>query len=123
MMLMLTESTLFFVNMMRLSSSTHPNNKAKLLANVNQWSLRMTNEWQVNLELLLHSPSITMAMSASGPPSTILSDVTQSTEVTRAEDADYTGLDWEDTYHSNFGEDDDDTQEQEAAWWAGKIKW
>ena len=44
----------------------------------------------------------------------------QSTGVTSAEDADCTGLDWEDTYHGNFGEDDDNTQEQEAARWAGK---
>ncbi|KAN0091449.1 hypothetical protein V8E55_005015 [Tylopilus felleus] len=83
MMLMLTESTLFFVNMMCSSSSTHPNNKAKLLAN-STWSCRYTHlpSPRRHLPVVLHQPSY--------------------------------------TYHGNFGEDDDDTQEQEAARWAGK---
>ncbi|KAN0080178.1 hypothetical protein V8E55_009744 [Tylopilus felleus] len=66
------ESTLFFVNMMRSSSSTHPNNKAKLLPSPRQ-----------RLPVVLHQPSCLMSRRA----------------------------------HGNFGKDDDDTQEQEAARW------
>ncbi|KAN0091431.1 hypothetical protein V8E55_004997 [Tylopilus felleus] len=49
------ESTLFFVNMMRSSSSTHPNNKAKLLPSPRR-----------RLPVVLHQPSCLMSRRAHG---------------------------------------------------------
>jgi hypothetical protein len=108
-MLLLTESTLFFINMMWTSTSGRPQ---KLLSNVNQWISRMGKEQETST-------------ATEGPPSTISSNATQTTRTTsiqvRDEDCDV-DMQEETTYYGDFGEDGDDMQEQEAVQLAGKIK-
>lgn len=119
-MLLLTESTLFFINMMRSSASDRPQ---KLLSNVNQWISRVGKEQETNSEPL--PVSWTISTATEGPPSTIPSNATQTTGATSVqagdEDCDV-DMQEETTYYGDFGEDGDDMQEQEAVRLAGKDK-
>ena len=118
-MLLLTESTLFFINMMWTSISDWPQ---KLLSNVNQWVSRVGKEQETNSERL--SWTISTA-TEDGPPSTISSNATQTTRAASIqvgdEDCD---VDMQEgtTYYGDFGEDGDNMQEQEAVQLAGKNK-
>lgn len=121
-MLLLTESTLFFVNMMR-SPASDRTHKSRVLAKVKQWTSRVRNEEQANSELPSFPPSISTA--TEGPPSTIVSYTTQTTGATSVGDEDHdcdVGMQEEDTCYGGFGEDGNDMQEQEAARLIGKDK-
>ena len=109
-MLMLSESTLFFINLMQTTPSS-PNRKANAVAWVQQWSSRVQNDQQTTLRTLVGAPSISMAMDV--PPTTIVSKTTQSTSATSLEDEDREmGLD---EGHGGFGEDGNNALEREEA--------
>jgi hypothetical protein len=108
-MLLLTESTLFFINMMWTSTSNQPQ---KLLSNVNQWILRMGKEQETSTAI-------------EGPLSNISSNATQTTRATSIQAGDKdcdVDMQAETTYYGDFGEDGDNMQEQEAVQLAGKNK-
>ena len=110
-MLLLTESTLFFINMMRTPSSD-TNGKACVLSKVKQWTSRVKKEDQATSKPPMSTPSVGTMNPV--PLSTVLS--TPSTGVTSVEDKDCNAaLDDEETYHGGFGEQSDDTLERAEA--------
>ena len=80
-MLLLTKSTLFFINMVRSSASDHPH---KLLANVSWWTSRVGKEQENNSE----PQSWTISTTTEGPLSTVPSNATQTTGATSVGDED-----------------------------------
>ena len=112
-MLILTESTLFFINMM-WSTPGSPNRKENMISKINQWTSRVQKEQQTASRSLVGVPSITTATDV--PPSTVVSKATQSTSATSLEDKDCEmGFDEDDAGYGAFGEDGDDALEREEA--------
>ena len=107
---MLSESTLFFINLMRTTPGS-PNHKANTVAWVQQWSSRVQNDQQTTSRMLVGAPSISTATDV--PPTTVVSKTTQSTSATSLESEDREmGLD---EGHGGFGEDSNDALEHEEA--------
>ena len=124
-MLLLTNSTLFSINMMR-STPDSPNRKASVIAKVQHWTSRVQKECQqkTSSESPLGAPSISTGTDV--PPSilTVVSKTTQSTGATSVldnEDCEM-AINKDEAYHGNFGEDGDDTLEREEALEATKEK-
>ena len=110
-MLLLTESMLFFINMMwTLSSNT--NSKACVLSKVKQWTSHMKKEDQATSKPPMSTPSVGTMNPV--PLSTVLS--TPSTGVTSVKDKDCNAaLDNKETYHGGFGEQSDNILEHTEA--------
>ena len=107
---MLSESTLFFINLMQTTPGS-PNCKANAVAWVQQWSSRVQNDQQTTSRTLVGTPSISTATDV--PQTTVVSKTTQSTSATSLEDKDHEmGLD---EGHGGFEEDSDDALEREEA--------
>jgi hypothetical protein len=114
-MLLLTTSTLFFINMM-WSTSSSSNRKDNAIAKIKQWSSRVQKEQRTTSKSLVGAPSLSTATDV--PPSTVASGTTQSTNTTSLEDEDCEmDLDECEAYHGGFGQDgdgDDDLEREEA---------
>lgn len=116
-MLLLTESTLFFVNLIR--SASDANRRSEAVIKVNHWTTRVKQEHS-NAKRSLHAPSITTATPV--PLSTTASNLTQSTGATSVEDDECGVPIHKETYYGDFGEDGDDSQEHKEARSAGEPK-
>lgn len=110
-MLLLTESTLFFINLLRSSSRTGTARRAQVLTQVAQWTTEVqeehrnqaASEWEPE-----YAPS-----TSTGPstvPSSVLSNTTQSSAATSIDSPDEVD---KGDLHGAFGEDGDDSLECE----------
>lgn len=124
-MLLLTESTLFFVNLLRSSSRGEQKSKAQVLAKVKQWTTRVQAEQQAasQAEPQGYAPSTSTMTEQTTVSSTVFSGVTQSSAATTLIDEECDiKMGEKDTLHGGFGEDGDDSQEREDTVEAGAGK-
>lgn len=107
-MLLLTKSTLFFVNLLH-SYRTEPNSKSQVLAKVKQWSTRVQDE-HVTAGACEGSPSATSSMPTIVSLTVLSSSMQSLAATTVADEIEYNiKTADEDTPHGGFGEDSDDS--------------
>lgn len=116
-MLLLTESTLFFLNLIR--SASNADRKSDALTKVKHWAFRVKQE-ESNTRQPSHAPSLSTATSV--PLSTLTSNLSHSTSATSVEDGDCGVPIHDEDAYGCFGEDGDDSQEHEEARSTGQCK-